>query len=155
MDGTDIDHFAHIMLPTLPENSPCPTHIDLIEPRTGSGGDGDDTSAVNHTGTAVGIREEVCQRVFRTHITDDGMDFFGEQIDIGVILQHKRMHSCAAACQCFYNSSAEEAGGACNKIFIIHVKSLLPQISIQVLIIFHKYSILEVKDRNNQHLPYG
>jgi len=83
------------------------------------------------------------------------MDFFGEQIDIGVILQHKRMHSCAAACQCFYNSSAEKAGGACNKIFIIHVKSLLPQISIQVLIIFHEYSILEVKDRNNQHLPYG
>ena len=92
MDGTDIDHFAHIMLHTLPENSPCPPYIDLIEPRTGSGGDGDDTSAVNHTGTAVGIREEVCQRVFRTHITDDGMDFFGEQIDIGVIMQHKRMH---------------------------------------------------------------
>ena len=72
-------------LHTLPENSPCPTYIDLIEPRTGPGGDGDDTSAVNYTGTAVGIREEVCQRVFRIHITDDGMDFFGEQIDIGAV----------------------------------------------------------------------
>ena len=154
MDGTNIDHFAHITLHTLPENSPCPTYIDLIELRTGSGRDRDDTGAVNHTGTTVGIREEVCQRVFRTHITDDGMDFFGEQIDIGVIMQHKRMHSCAAAYQRFYNSSAKEAGSACNKVFIIHSKSLLSQISIQVLIIFHKYSILERKGRNKQHLPY-
>ena len=82
------------------------------------------------------------------------MDFFGEQIDLGVIMQHKRMHSCAAACQCFYNGSAEEAGGACNKILIKHSKSLL-LINIQVLIIFHKYSILEGKDGNNQHLPCG
>ena len=59
MDGADIDHFAHIMLHTLPENLPCPAYIDLIEPRTGSGCDGDNTSTVNHTGTAVGIREEV------------------------------------------------------------------------------------------------
>ena len=72
-------------------------YIDLIEPRTGSGCDGDDTSAVNYTVTAVGIREEVCQRVFRTHITDDGVDLLREQIDIGVIMQHKRMHLRLAA----------------------------------------------------------
>ena len=54
-----------------------------------------------------------------------------------------------------HNSPAEEAGSACNKVFIIHSKSLLSQISIQVLIIFHEYSILEEKGRNNQHLPYG
>ena len=125
MNGADIDQLAHFMRHALLQELPCPTYIDLIEPRTGSGCDGDDTGAVNHTGTAVGIRKEVCQRVFCAHITDDGMDFFGEQIDIGVILQHKRMHSCAAACQCFYNSSAEEAGSACNKIFIIHSKDLL------------------------------
>lgn len=130
-------------------------YIDLIEPRTGSGRDGDDTSTVNHTGTAVGIREEVCQRVFRTHITDDGVDLLREQIDIGVIMQHKRMHLRLAAYQLLRNSPSEEAGSACNKVFIIHSKSLLSQISIQVLIIFHKYSILEGKDRNNQHLPCG
>ena len=96
------------------------THIDLIELRTGSGRDRDDTGAVNHTGTAVGIRKEVCQRVFHAHITDDGMDFFGEQIDIGVIMQYKRMHLRSAAHQLLCNSPTEEAGSACNKIFIIH-----------------------------------
>ena len=142
MDGTNIDHFAHITLHTLPENAPCPTYVDLIELRTRSGRDRDDTSTVNHTGTAVRIREEVCQRVFHTHITDDGMDFFGKQIDIGVIMQHKRMHSCAAAYQRFYNSSAKEAGSACNKIFIIHEKTPFQKTEKQVLLIFHKYSIL-------------
>ena len=125
MDGTDIDHFAHIMLHALPENPPCPAYVDLIEPRTGPGRDGDDTGTVNHTGTAVGIREEVCQRVFRTHITDDGVDLLREQIDIGVIMQHKRMHLRLVAYQLLRNSPAEEAGSACNKIFIKHSKSLL------------------------------
>ena len=125
MDGADIDHFAHIMLHTLPENPPCPAYIDLIELRTGSGRDRDDTGAVNHTGTAVGIRKEVCQRAFHAHITDDGMDFFGEQMDIGVITQHKRMHLRSAAYQLLRNSPTEEAGSACNKILIKHAKSLL------------------------------
>ena len=149
-----MDQPSHIALHTLPENPPCSTYIDLIELRTGSGRDGDDTGAVNHTGTAAGIRKEVCQRVFHAHITDDGMDFFGEQMDIGVIMQYKRMHLRSAAHQLLCNSPTEEAGSTCNKILIKHSKSLLP-ISIQVLIIFHKYSILEGKDGNNQHLPYG
>jgi len=154
MDRADMDQPSHIALHTLPENLPCPTYIDLIELRTGSGRDGDDTGAVNHTGMAAGIRKEVCQRVFHAHITDDGMDFFGEQMDIGVIMQYKRMHLRSAAHQLLCNSPTEEAGSTCNKILIKHSKSLLP-ISIQVLIIFHKYSILEGKDGNNQHLPYG
>ena len=73
MDRADMDQPSHIALHTLPENPPCPTYIDLIELRTGSGRNGDDTGAVNHTGTAAGIRKEVCQRVFHAHITDDGM----------------------------------------------------------------------------------
>ena len=125
MNGADIDQLAHFMRHALLQELPCPTYIDLIEPRTGSGRDGDDTGAVNHTGMTVGIRKEVCQRVFCAHITDDGMDFFGEQIDIGVILQHKRVHLRSAAHQPLRNSPAEEAGSTCNKIFIIHSKDLL------------------------------
>ncbi len=125
MNGADIDQLAHFMRHALLQELPCPTYIDLIEPRTGSGRDGDDTGAVNHTGMTVGIRKEVCQRVFCAHITDDGMDFFGEQIDIGVILQHKRVHLRSAAHQSLRNSPTEEAGSTCNKIFIIHSKDLL------------------------------
>ena len=52
-------------------------------------------------------------------------DFFGEQMDIGVITQHKRMHLRSAAYQLLRNSPTEEAGSACNKILIKHAKSLL------------------------------
>ena len=54
-------HAPVCILHTLQETPPCPTYMDLIEPRTGPGRNGDDASAVNHTSTAVGICEEVCQ----------------------------------------------------------------------------------------------
>ena len=97
MDGADIEHFAHTVLHTLPEDFPCPANIDLIEPRTGSGCDRDYTRAVNHAGAAVCPCEEVCQRAFIAHITDVGVDLLRKQIDIGVIMQHKRMHLRLAA----------------------------------------------------------
>ena len=114
MDGADINESSHIVLHALPEDPPCAAHIDLIELRAGSGRDGDNACAVDHTGTAVGVRKEVRKRAFITHIAGDGTDLLREQADIGVVMQHKRTHLSIVAYQLRRNGSAEEAGSACN-----------------------------------------
>ena len=155
MNGADIDYFPHAVGYALPEDPPCPAHIDLIELGAGPGGDGDDACTVDHAGAAVGICEKICQPIAFAHIAGDGADLLREQMGVGVIGQCKGVHLCAPAGQLLHNGSAQEAGGTCNEIFIVHTKTSSPKIEIQVLLIFHKYSILKEKTGNNRHLPRG
>ena len=53
------------------------------------------------------------------------MDFLREQVDIGVVMQHKCTYLSVVVYQLLHNSSAEKAGGTCNEIFIVHLKSPL------------------------------
>ena len=55
VNGADIDHFSYIVGYTLPEDPPCPAHIDLVELGAGPGCNGDDACTVNHAGAAISI----------------------------------------------------------------------------------------------------
>ena len=110
---------------------------------------------MDHAGAAISICEKACQCVLVAHIPGDAADLLREQMGIGVIRQHQGAHLCVPAGQLLHNGSAQETGGTRNKIFIIHEKTPFQKTEKQVLLIFHKYSILEEKAGNNQHLPRG
>ena len=148
--GAYIDKLSHTALFADVKNVSCSAHVHPKELCAGLCGDGNYTRAVNYAGAAVCSLEKRRKRIFYTYIADDCMNLFGEQSRIRVIAQHQCVYPYIAAHQLLNDCPTEKTGGAGDQISVIHRESLL-EITVQVLTIFHKYSILNIKDKSNRH----
>ena len=105
---------------------------------------------MNYTGFVISACKEPLERVILAYIAGDCMNLSREQSRIRVVVQHQCVYPYFAAHQLLNDCPTEKTGGAGNQISVIHVENLL-KITTRVLTIFHKYSILNIKDKSNRH----
>ena len=105
---------------------------------------------MNYAGGVISVCKEPLKRVIFAYIAYDCMNLSGEQSRIRVVAQHQCVYPYIEAYQLLNDCPTEKTGGTGDQISVIHIENLL-EIAVQVLTIFHKYSILNIKDKSNRH----